>query len=339
MCSDGGGFADKGLMKDTDETAQPFLPDDDESLAWADGVETRATSPGQGPGPGQSPEPGQAGGMSRRRFLKCTGLAIGAAAVGGAVDALAIEPHWFKVTRHDIVVPNLPPKWDGATIAQISDIHIGPHSTLAHAREIVDMCNDLKPDIIALTGDYVSKADAITQALVEVLRDLRAGVGKFAVLGNHDYWADARGVIASLRSAGIPLLKNSHRIAWRAGQPLCFAGVDDLFTGRADAARALAGVGREAARVLLCHNPDYAEQLPAEPRVDLMLAGHTHGGQVVLPLIGPPVLPIKHRKYAAGLVSGPRCKVFVSRGLGMVGVPIRFNCRPELPLITMKSYQ
>ena len=326
MCSSGGRFADKGLMKDMDETAQPFLPDD-ESLAMVDDAKSRATSPGQ------------AGGMSRRSFLKCASLAIGAATVGGAVDALAIEPHWFKVTRHNIVVPNLPSKWDGVTIAQISDIHVGPNSTLAHAREIVDMCNDLRPDVIALTGDYVSKANAITQALVEVLRDLRAGVGKFAVLGNHDYWANATGVIASLRSAGIPLLKNSHRIVTRAGEPLCFAGVDDLFTGRSDAAQALAGVPRGTARILLCHNPDYAEELPAEPRVDLMLAGHTHGGQVVLPFIGPPVLPIKHRKYAAGLVTGPRCGVFVSRGLGMVGAPIRFNCRPELPLITMKSYQ
>ena len=158
---------------DLDQTGKPFLPGDLAELP---------------PGPESVQTPSRArggsGGMTRRRFLKRAGLAIGALALGGAADALAIEPHWFEVTRRDIAVPNLPPRWDGATIAQISDIHIGPYSTLDQAREIVDMCNDLRPDIIALTGDYVSKADAITRALIEVLRDLRcprchrfAGIG------------------------------------------------------------------------------------------------------------------------------------------------------------------
>lgn len=90
-----------------------------------------------------------------------------------------------------------------------------------------------------------------------------------------------------------------------------------------------------APRVLLAHNPDYAEQMPASPRVDLMLCGHTHGGQIRLPLLGALALPIRHRQYAAGLVHGPQCNVYISRGIGMVGIPIRFNCRPELALITL----
>lgn len=275
--------------------------------------------------------------ISRRKFLKYTGLVAGAAAAGTALEAFVIEPHWFKVTRPSIAVANLPAAWQGVRIAQITDIHIGRNSTLAHAREIVDMCNDLQPDIIALTGDYVSQAEAITQALVEILRDLRARIGTFAVLGNHDYWTNAHRVVASLNSAGIELLKNRHHILKRKGQKLCIAGVDDLSTNNTDVAKALAGVDPKIARILLCHNPDYAEQLPAKPRVDLMLCGHTHGGQVRLPLIGPPLLPIKHRKYAEGLIAGPRCPVFVSRGLGMVGAAVRFNCRPELPLITLRQ--
>ena len=190
---------------------------------------------------------------------------------------------------------------------------------------------------MVLTGDYVSRADAITHALVEVFRDLRTK-RKFAVLGNHDYWSNAKAVIASLETAGIPMLTNRHYILDRRNQSLCIAGVDDYWsaTPGPNVADALRGVGEEVPRILLSHNPDYAERLPARPRVDLMLSGHTHGGQVKLPLLGPLKLPIEHRKYAEGLVPGPRCPVFVSRGLGMVGVPMRFNCRPELPLITLR---
>lgn len=303
-------------MTSSDNKPEPFnsLPSDEiDSL------------PPAGPGP-----------ISRRKFLKCAGLLGGAVVAGSVIDALAIEPHWFEVTQRTIRVANLPGAWDGVRIAQITDMHIGRNSTLDHARQIVDMCNDLQPDIIALTGDYVSRADAITNALVEVLRDLRAKSGKFAVLGNHDYWTNAHRVVASLKSAGISLLNNAHHILTRNGEKLCIAGVDDLFSQNTDAAKALAGVDPKICRILLCHNPDYAEMLPAQVRVDLMLSGHTHGGQVCLPLIGPLILPIEFKKYAQGLVQGPRCPVYISRGLGMVTIPVRFNCRPELPLITLQ---
>ena len=286
--------------------------------------------------PPDTPSPAGPKQISRRRFLKYTGLIAGTAAAGAALDAFVIEPHWFEVTQPTISIANLPPAWDGVRIAHITDIHIGRNSSLDHARQIVDMCNDLKPDIIALTGDYVSRADAITDALVEVLRDLRAKIGKFAVLGNHDYWTNAHRVVASLESAGIPMLTNTHRILSRNGEKLCIAGVDDLFSQNTDASKALSGVDPKLCRIMLCHNPDYAEMLPTQPRVDLMLSGHTHGGQVQLPLIGPLILPIEHKKYAQGLVDGPRCPVFISRGLGMVSFPVRFNCRPELPLITLR---
>ncbi len=305
------------------DKSKPFLPPhetaDDQPL-----IETQDKSQPAGPKK-----------MSRRKFLKYTGLIAGTALAGSALDALVLEPHWFEVTHPSISIANLPAAWDGVRIAQISDMHIGPNSSLEHARQIVDMCNDLQPDIVALTGDYVSKADAITQALVEVLRDLRAKIGKFAVLGNHDYWTNAHLVIASLESADITMLKNEHHILSRSGQKLCIAGVDDLFSNNSDVVKALAGVERKICKILLCHNPDYAEMLPEEPRVDLMLAGHTHGGQVCLPLIGPMILPVNFKKYAQGLVAGPRCPVYISRGLGMVTVPVRFNCRPELPLITL----
>lgn len=276
--------------------------------------------------------------VSRRRFLKWLGVGAGAAVAGTAADALLIEPGWVKVTRPTIALPTLPPEWDGVKIAQLSDIHVGRLVSLDDARDAVDLANGLGADLIALTGDYVSRADAITRALVEVLRNLRAPEGVFAVLGNHDYWTNREKMIRTIEQAGIEVLVNEHRLLRRGGGELCLAGVDDFWSTAPgpDLTEALADVPEPACRILLAHNPDYVEDLTGTPRVDLVLSGHTHGGQVNFPLLGPPVLPIRHRRYAAGLVAGPHCPVYVSRGLGMVEVPVRFNCRPELPLITLR---
>lgn len=275
--------------------------------------------------------------FTRRKFLKYSAVAGGAAVAAGAIDAAVVEPHGFQVTHHTFSLPGLGAGWDGAKIVHISDVHVGPWSDFDDARRIVDMTNDLAPDVVALTGDYVSQASAISSALVEVFRDLHAKE-KYAVLGNHDYWADAPRVAASLESAGIPLLTNKHVLLRRGGDVLCLAGVNDVWSvdPPPDAAAAFAGAPDDVPRIVLCHNPDYAEVLPRDVRIDLMLSGHTHGGQVRLPFYGPLILPIQHRKYAEGLVQGPTCPVFISRGLGMVGVPIRFNCPPELPLITLR---
>ncbi|MBN1943510.1 MAG: metallophosphoesterase [Phycisphaerae bacterium] len=277
--------------------------------------------------------------ITRRRFLKYSALAAGAAAAtAGVIDATVIEPHGFRVTHHTFRLPGLGDGWDGAKIAQITDVHVGRWSDFDDARRVVEMTNDLNPDVVALTGDYVSRASAITSALVEVFRDLRAKE-KYAVLGNHDYWADAPRVAAALESAGIPLLTNKHVLLRRGGDLLCLAGVNDVWSINPppDATAALAGAPENVPRIVMSHNPDYAEVAPRDVKIDLMLAGHTHGGQVRLPLLGPLILPIQHRKYAEGWVQGPTCPVFISRGLGMVTVPIRFNCPPELPLITLRK--
>ena len=274
--------------------------------------------------------------MTRRKFLKWL-AAGGVVGFGGvAVDAFVVEPHRFRVTRRAITLPRLPRQWDGLTIAHVTDIHLGRLSDLDDARQIVNMTNQLHPDLIVLTGDFVSNADSVSLALIEVLRDLRAPMGSYAVLGNHDHWANAPGVIAMFEGAGIKFLTNENHIFTRGGKALSFGGVDDLMIGHPDVMRTFRGVDKNIPRILLCHNPDYAEIMPAAANVDLMLCGHTHGGQVRIPLIGPLMLPIKHRRYAEGLVDGPQCPVFISRGLGMVSIPVRFNCSPEIPLITLR---
>ncbi len=260
-----------------------------------------------------------------------------AAAAACAVDGFLVEPHGFRITRRTIPVAGLPREWEGVTIAHITDPHVGRLSAVIRLREIVDMANAVQPDIVALTGDLVNRRETLTAELTRVLSALRPRAGSVAVLGNHDYRAGSDHVTACMESAGIRVLKNQHVVFRRGGRTLCFAGTDDPMFGRPDAAAALSGVAEDTVRILLCHNPDYAEYLPKTARVDLMLCGHTHGGQVKIPLFGPPILPIEHTQYAEGLVSGPACPVFVSRGLGMVTIPLRFNCPPELPVITLAA--
>ena len=140
-----------------------------------------------------------------------------------------------------------------------------------------------------------------------------------------------------LRNAGVTVLDNACAIVRRDGQSLCIAGVEDPWHGHPSTERALDGLDEDVCRVLLCHNPDYAEEMPARPRVDLMLAGHTHGGQVKIPFGPRPRLPIDYKKYGAGLVRGPHCPVYVTRGIGMIAPPVRFNCRPEVAIITLRK--
>jgi len=272
----------------------------------------------------------------RQRLRKLAAGTLMTAALTSIVDVLAVEPRWVKVKRVDVPIPNLPPAWEGVHIVQLTDLHFGRFVSLDYIRKIVRKTNSLCPDVIVLTGDYVSQTAAITDDFARVLSGLRAQYGKFGVLGNHDHWEDAQAVRQLLSKAGILDLTNKSVLLERAGEQICLAGVDDLWTSHQDLAGALKGVPEDVPRILLSHNPDYAEEMPPEPRVDLMLCGHTHGGQFRVPFGSQLWLPIRHSKYAAGLVEGPHCLVYTSVGIGMVGLPIRFNCRPEISLIILR---
>ena len=247
-----------------------------------------------------------------------------------------LETTWLAVTRPQVALAGLPPAWDGATVALLADLHAGNRLGWDYLRRVVGVVNDARPDVVALVGDFINWYGHATPELVEVLGELRAGEGRFAVLGNHDHRADPAGVTDALGAAGIDVLSNAHRLLSRDGQTLCLAGVDDYRRGRPDARAALTGVPQAAPRVLLCHNPDYAEDLPPALRVDLMLCGHTHGGQIRPPAGSAPFLSIRYRKYGQGLVRGPRCWVYITRGIGTAHLPLRLNCRPELPILTLR---
>lgn len=275
--------------------------------------------------------------VTRRRFVRWAAGGAGALAVGSALDAFILEPRWLKLTRREIALRRLPAAWNALRIVHITDLHRGELIDLNYLRRVFDAANSAQPDLVALTGDFVDNAAAIDDGYAEALASLKAPLGVYAVPGNHDHWTGIAGVRKMFARAGVIDLSNAHRLLDRAGQPLCLAGVDDLWEGPPDLEAALRGAPAEAARLLLCHNPDFAETMPAAPRVDLMLCGHTHGGQVKVPFGPRPCLPIRHAKYAAGLAQGPHCPVYTSVGVGVQGLDVRFNCRPEVAILTLRS--
>lgn len=274
--------------------------------------------------------------MDRRTFLKSASVTLSALAAGGAAYAFFWEPRRLIVRRVTVALPLLPPGLAGLRIAQISDTHHGPYTGRGFVEKAVGLVRAEKPDLVVLTGDYVHKDSAYTPAGIEPFALLRPPLGLFAVLGNHDHWHDADLTRECLARAGAVDLTNAHALAEKGGETICLAGVGDLWEDEQDLAAALDGVEESALRILLSHNPDYAELMPRTPRVDLMISGHTHGGQIDLPFLGAPVLPSScGQKYRAGLVRGPRCPVFVSRGVGVISPPVRINCPPEVAVLTL----
>jgi predicted MPP superfamily phosphohydrolase len=282
--------------------------------------------------PAEAPDAKQT--MTRRKFLKRTGLA----ALGGALGVAYpfIEAKWLGVNRVTLTVRNLPAAFKGKTVAFLTDLHHGPYVPLPFIRHAVDMANALKPDLIALGGDYPHRGLAYVAPCIQELGRLRAPLGVYAVLGNHDHYDGIQPhVSAELRRAGIPELTNRGQWIEADGARLWLCGVGDYWQDTQNLPAALGCSTMSDAVILLSHNPDYVEEIH-DPRVGLVLAGHTHGGQVDLPIIGAPVVPsIYGQKYVHGLVQGPVAQVFVSRGIGTITPPVRLFCKPEVVLATL----
>lgn len=258
-------------------------------------------------------------------------------ALAGAAGAVGLGGHMlrsayrFEVRRLQLTLPGLRRP---LRLAQLSDLHIGPYMRRAQLRGWLDATAALQPDLIAFTGDLVDRwFRGDPAALGAELARLRAPLGTAAVWGNHDHHAfpDPAPLADALAGAGVRLLDNRWE---RLRDDLVLAGVDDLRQGRPDLDAALRGRPPGAATVLLCHNPDLLPEVPAT--VALTLAGHTHGGQVRLPLLGA-LLTSSHygQRFAEGWVAGPALG-FVSRGLGVSGLPIRLRCAPEVVLFDLR---
>jgi predicted MPP superfamily phosphohydrolase len=276
--------------------------------------------------------------LSRRVFLRA--LLPGAAGIGavGALYAYAryVEPRALRVERLTIELPGLPSSLAGLRIAQLSDFHLGPVVREDHVRRAVRTANSLEPDLTVVTGDFVSVARRFARPATEAARELSAPLGVFAVLGNHDFWIAPRMITALLRRAGVAVLRNQAAVVRRDDATVYLAGVDDLWARAHDLDAALGGIPHDGPTILLCHNPDLAPQAAARG-VSLMLSGHTHGGQVSLPLYGPVVVPSEHgRLWASGLHRVGRMQLYVNRGVGLISPPVRFLCPPEITLLELR---
>ena len=276
--------------------------------------------------------------MHRRQFLSLSArklaLAVAATPIAGAAYGFASGTH-LKVDRVQLTLPNLPSRFQGLTIAFLSDIHHGPYCSLDYVAGVVRTVASLDADLIILGGDYSLRETRFIAPCLELLGALSAPFGVYAVLGNHDYAHGLRQTHEGLKQAKIVELTNEGVWLSRGPDRLRLAGVDDLWHGQPDAALALADATTGDACILVSHNPDLAETL-RDTRVGLMLSGHTHGGQINVPGYGAPLTPSRYgRKYVHGLAEAPCTQVFTSAGTGMSILPVRVNCRPEVNLITL----
>jgi predicted MPP superfamily phosphohydrolase len=274
--------------------------------------------------------------MTRRRFLAGTLTAV--AGVAGAYSyARMVERHWLDIARVEHALPKLPDAFTGFTIAQLSDIHFGPLVEPASLEPVIDEVLAFHADVIVITGDLISRvSEGEPDMIVQSLSRLHAPHGVFAILGNHDWWEDAAIVTEALQRAGAMVLANAHVALRRGGQVLYFAGVDDVWCGKSDLEQTLRGTPSDAAVIALVHEPDYADIAARDPRILLQLSGHSHGGQVRVPFWGGLYFPPWGRKYPLGKYQIGNLTLYTNRGLGVVNRPLRFACRPEITLHTLK---
>jgi hypothetical protein len=287
-------------------------------------------------------EQNSARGLSRRRFLRLLAFGMGTSVVGSGGSlyyAVRIEPFSVATTRLELPIGGLDRAFDGYRLAQISDIHMDGKMTAAHLAYIAALVNDWRPDAIALTGDFVTITPLAPHldALRQSLPLFRASDGVFAVLGNHDYWTDAAAVRATLTASGLLEIGNAvHTLQHGAGR-LHLCGVDDVWENKARLDIVTAALPAGEVALLLCHEPDYADTVAATGRFSAQFSGHSHGGQVWIPYVGPPVLPYLGEKYPAGYYRVGDMHLYTNRGVGTVSPRVRLNCRPEITFFTLRS--
>lgn len=245
------------------------------------------------------------------------------------------EANTLTLERIEISLERLPKKLDGLKCVHLSDIHHSPLTDLKHIERAVKFANRLKPDIVLLTGDYVSHDIEYIAPVAATLANLRSPMGTFACLGNHDHWTDAGLVTELFRGEGITMLVNEGlRLGNADGSSFWLGGVDDHMVGQTDVAAALKGSYPDEVKILLAHNPVIFRQA-VKQRVDLTLSGHTHGGQVKLRDKEKRI--IRRRKLSSGLHERKSAQIYITRGIGTVVLPVRYQCPPEISLLTLRT--
>jgi uncharacterized protein len=274
--------------------------------------------------------------LSRRSFL-VGGAGLGFAGLG--VDALLVEPRWVEPTWQRLVVPGLPAALDGIVIAQLTDVHL--RTVHAAARRVSALLDQIKPDVVLLTGDIVESAAGMAN-LAAWLPEVQGGLGTFASLGNWELWGGLRAgpLGQAYARGGAQLLVNEAARVERGGATLQIVGLDDPSEGRPDPAGAMRQASSGGVDLWMAHAPGYADTLSQLdvardlPRPALILSGHTHGGQVRTPF-GAVVTPPGSGRFVQGWYDDAWAPLYVSRGIGASIVPVRLLCRPELAIFTL----
>jgi len=260
-----------------------------------------------------------------------------------AGDAVLLEPNRPRIVRQDFVLPRWPERLDGFTVALLSDFHYDPYFSAHPLHAAIPMVNDLRPDLIVLTGDYVSapligdkkKGARAAEPCASLLRQMNAPHGLWAVIGNHDDSTDPQHVTRVLEAENIRVLANQSEAIEQDGARIWLAGVNDVLGKTADLTKTLRSVPSGEAVILLAHEPDFADQAARFP-IDLQLSGHSHGGQIRIPMLPPLYLPPLARKYVWGEYQVGPLILYTNAGLGTVDIPVRLNCPPEITLLTIR---
>jgi uncharacterized protein len=255
------------------------------------------------------------------------------------------EPNGFAVETVHLRLKKLPRVFSGFRIAQISDIHMGGWMTPDRLQQVAELVIAQKPDILVITGDFL-KGRSFTETAKQGLRDLAkvlfplaSSVPMFAVLGNHDYVTNPEAIRGMLRDCRITDLTNTAFALTYEGESLYLCGVDDIRHGNVRLDDVIAQLGENSAAILLVHEPDFADVSAATGKFDLQISGHTHGGQIVIPFYGPPVLPPSGRKYPSGLYKVGNMFQYTNRGVGTDTVSARINCPPEITIFVLASME
>lgn len=278
----------------------------------------------------------------KRTRVKIIAVALVVIVLVLGVWSFVIEPNSLVVNEVPVALTNWPSSFDNLKIAVISDLHVGsPYINAKKVERVVATTNNAQPDMIVILGDFVIQ-DVVggkfvePEAIAASLKDLHAPLGVFAVLGNHDWWLDGLRVQRALEAVGIRVLENDVQEVRRDGQSIWLAGVGDVWTGHAEIQSTLRKIPERQNIIVLTHNPDIFPELPAT--VSLTLAGHTHGGQVNLPLLGRLQVPSRFgQRYAAGLIKEGSKQLFVTTGVGSSLIPVRFRVPPEIAILKINA--
>jgi predicted MPP superfamily phosphohydrolase len=247
------------------------------------------------------------------------------------------EANTIEIEQITINLKRLPKNLDGFRIVHLSDIHHSPLTNLEHIKRAIEISNDLRPDMFILTGDYVSHESEYIEPVAEVLGELKSVYGTFACLGNHDHWTNADLVTSSFRAAGINVLINEGFRLSAKGESFWLCGVDDFMMGKTNLRAALKGSELDEMKLLLSHNPAVFKRA-VYSNIDLVLSGHTHGGQVKLREPREKVFfPNMRRRLTSGLHRRKDSQIYITRGIGTVVLPVRYQCPPEISVLELRA--